>query len=122
MKKIVLSLLFLVALPTAALSLDNQTQEILEKRTCQYLKSGWTLGETARAIRYAVEQNSSSRSEYELVNILRDRLNDQNLCQLYELGNCQELINILRKRLNDELTKEILVNSKKRCPEFFPRN
>ena len=97
MKAIILSLLFLGALPTAALSLDNQTQEILEKRTCQYLKFGWTLGETARAIRYAVEQNSSSRSEYELVNILRDRL-------------------------NDEITKKILVNARKRCPQFFPRN
>jgi len=97
MKAIILSLLFLGMLPTVALSFDDQTQEILEKRTCQYLKSGWTLGETARAIRYAVEQNSSSRSEY-------------------------ELINILREYLNNELTKEILVNARKRCPQFFPRN
>ncbi|TRV46390.1 MAG: hypothetical protein EWV52_20310 [Microcystis panniformis Mp_MB_F_20051200_S6D] len=97
MKAIILSLLFLGALPPVALSLDSRTQEILEERTCRYLKSGWTLGETARAIRYAVEQNSSSYSDLELINILRDRL-------------------------NDERTKKILVNAKKRCPEFFSRN
>ena len=95
MKAIILSLLFLGMLPTVALSLDDQTQEILEKRTCQYLKSGWTLGETARAIRYAVEQNSSSRSEDELINIWRDYF-------------------------NNERTKTILVNARKRCPELFP--
>jgi hypothetical protein len=96
MKAIVLSLI-LVLSPTVALSLDAQTQEILEKRTCQYLKSGWTLGETARAIRYAVEQNGNPRSQYEEINIWRDYV-------------------------NNERTKEILVNAKKRCPEFFPRN
>lgn len=97
MRKIILSLLFLGMMPTVALSLDNQTQEILEKRTCDYLKSGWTLGETARAIRYAVEQNSGTRSQYEEMNIWRDYVNNQR-------------------------TREILVNAKKRCPEFFPRN
>ena len=97
MRKIILSLLFLGIVPTVALSLDNQTQEILEKRTCDYLKSGWTLGETARAIRYAVEQNSGTRSQYEEMNIWRDYVNNQR-------------------------TREILVNAKKRCPEFFPRN
>ena len=97
MKKIILSLLFLGMMPTVALSLDNQTQEILEKRTCQYLKSGLTLGETMGAIRYAVEQNSSSRSQYEPINIWRDYF-----------------IN--------ERTRKISVNAKKRCPEFFPRN
>lgn len=97
MRKIVLSLLFLGIIPTVALSLDNQTQEILEKRTCQYLKSGLTLGETMGAIRYAVEQNSSSRSQYELINIWRDYF-------------------------NNETIKQILVNAKKRCPEFFPHN
>ena len=97
MRKIILSLLFLGMMPTVALSLDNQTQEILEKRTCQYLKSGLTLGETARAIRYAVEQNSGTRSQYEEMNIWRDYVNNQR-------------------------TREILVNAKKRCPEFLPRN
>jgi hypothetical protein len=97
MRKIVLSLLFLGMMPTAALSLDAQTQEILEKRTCQYLKSGLTLRETMGAIRYAVEQNSSSRSQYELINIWRDYF-----------------IN--------ERTRKIFVNAKKRCPEFFLRN
>ena len=97
MRKIILSLLFLGMMPTVALSLDNQTQEILEKRTCDYLKSGRTLGETARAIRYAVEQNSGTRSQYEEMNIWRDYVNNQR-------------------------TREILVNAKKRCPEFFPRN
>ena len=99
MKKIVLSLslLFLGMMPTVALSLDAQTQEILEKRTCDYLKSGRTLGETAGAIRYAVEQNSSSRTQYEQINIWRDYF-------------------------NDKTTRRILVNAKKRCPEFFPRN
>jgi hypothetical protein len=97
MRKIILSLLFLGMMPTEALSLDNQTQEILEERTCQYLKSGLTLGETMGAIRYAVEQNSSSRSQYELINIWRDYF-----------------IN--------ERTRKISVNAKKRCPEFFPRN
>lgn len=96
MKAIVLSLIIVLS-PTVALSLDAQTQEILEKRTCQYLKSGWTLGETARAIRYAVEQNSSSRTQYEEINIWRDYL-------------------------NNERTREILANAKKKCPEFFPRN
>lgn len=96
MKAIVLSLIIVLS-PTVALSLDNQTQEILEKRTCQYLKSGLTLGETTVAIRYAVEQNSSSRSQYEQINIWRDYF-------------------------NNERTREILVNAKKRCPEFFPRN
>ncbi len=97
MRKIVLSLLFLGMMPTVALSLDNQTQGILEKRTCDYLKSGLTLGETMGAIRYAVEQNSSSRSQYEPINIWRDYF-----------------IN--------ERTRKIFVNAKKRCPEFFPRN
>ena len=96
MKAIVLSLI-LVLSPTVALSLDNQTQEILEKRTCQYLKSGWTLGETTVAIRYAVNQNGRPRSGYEGVNILIDEFN----------------------RL---MTEKILVNAKNRCPEFFPRN
>ena len=97
MRKIVLSLLFLGMMPTVALSLDNQTQEILEKRTCQHLKSGLTLGETTVAIRYAVEQNSSSRTQYEEMNIWRDYVNNQR-------------------------TREIFANAKKRCPEFFPRN
>ena len=99
MKKIVLSLslLFLGMMPTVALSLDAQTQEILEKRTCDYLKSGWTLGETARAIRYAIEQNSSSRTQYEQINIWRDYF-------------------------NDKTTRRILVNAKKQCPQLFPRN
>jgi hypothetical protein len=97
MRKIVLSLLFLGMMPTVALSLDNQTQEILEKRTCQYLKSGLTLGETMGAIRYVVERNSSSRSQYEPINIWRDYF-----------------IN--------ERTRKIFVNAEKRCPEFFPRN
>jgi len=97
MRKIVLSLLFVGVLPAVALSLDNQSQETLEKRTCQYLKSGLTLGETMGAIRYAVEQNSSSRSQYEPINIWRDYF-----------------IN--------ERTRKILENAKKRCPELFPRN
>jgi hypothetical protein len=97
MKKIILSLLFLGVLPAVALSLDKQTQEILEKRTCDYLKSEWTLGETMGAIRSAVYQNGSPRSQYEEMNIWRDYVNNQR-------------------------TREILVNAKKRCPEFFPRN
>jgi hypothetical protein len=97
MRKIALSLLFLGMMPTVALSLDTQTQEILEKRTCQYLKSGLTLGETMGAIRYAVEQNSSSRSQYEPINIWRDYF------------------------INERIRK-ILENAKKRCPEFFSRN
>ena len=97
MKKIILSLLFLGVLPAVALSLDNQAQEILEERTCQYLKSGLTLGETMGAIRSAVYQNGSPRSQYEEMNIWRDYVNNQR-------------------------TREILVNAKKRCPEFFPRN
>ncbi|NCQ93689.1 MAG: hypothetical protein DWQ58_25430 [Microcystis aeruginosa TA09] len=56
MKAIVLSLIVVLS-PTVALALDTQTTEILEKRTCQYLKSGWTPGETMRAIRAAVYQN-----------------------------------------------------------------
>ena len=97
MKKIILSLLFLGMMPTVVLSLDNQTQEILEGRTCDYLKSGWTLGETMEKIRVAVEQNSGTRSQYEEMNIWRDYVNNQR-------------------------TREILVNAKKRCPESFPRN
>ena len=97
MRKIILSLLFLGMMPTVALSLDNQTQVSLEGRTCDYLKSGWTLGETARAIRYAVEQNSGTRSQYEEMNIWRDYVNNQR-------------------------TREILVNAKKQCPQLFPRN
>ena len=96
MKAIVLSLIIVLS-PTVALSLDAQTQETLEKRTCQYLKSGWTLGETMGAIRSAVYQNGSPRSQYEEMNIWRDYVNNQR-------------------------TREILVNAKKRCPEFFPRN
>ncbi|CCI01758.1 MAG: hypothetical protein O9324_06315 [Microcystis sp. LE19-84.1B] len=96
MRKIILSLLFLGMMPTVALSLDAQTTEILEKRTCQYLKSGLTLGETARAIRYAVEQNGNPRSQYEEINILRD----------YS---------------NNEATRKILENAKKRCPQLFSR-
>lgn len=96
MKAIVLSLIIVLS-PTVALSLDNQTQEILEKRTCQYLKSGLTLGETTVAIRYAVNQNGRPRSEFEGVNILIDEFN----------------------RL---MTEKILENAKKRCPQLFPRN
>ena len=101
MKKIILSLLFLGMMPTVALSLDAQTTEILEKRTCQYLKSGLTLGETARAIRYAVYQNerieTGTEPESELVHIFVD-----GVVQIQ--------------------TEAILKNAKKRCPQLFPRN
>jgi hypothetical protein len=87
-------------MPTVALSLDAQTQEILEKRTCQYLKSGWTLGETARAIRSAVYQNERIESG---------------------TGSGSELLDIFRDYVNNETTRKILENAKKRCPQLFSR-
>lgn len=103
MKKIILSLLFLGMMPTAALSLDNQTQEILEKRTCDYLKSGWTLGETARAISSAVFPYATARVGT-------------------GTGSGSEILYILRDEIVRGQTEAILINAKKRCPEFFPRN
>lgn len=102
MKKIILSLLFLGMMPTVALSLDAQTTEILEKRTCQYLNAGWTLGETARAIRYAVYQNER---------------------RIYiGPGSGSEITDILHDEAVRLLTRQILDNAKKRCPQLFPRN
>lgn len=103
MKKIILSLLFLGMMPTAALSLDNQTQEILEKRTCDYLKSGWTLGETARAISSAVFPYATARVGT-------------------GTGSGSEILYILRDEIVRGQTEAILVNAKKRCPQLFPRN
>jgi hypothetical protein len=103
MKKIILSLLFLGVLPTVALSLDNQTQEILEKRTCQYLKSGLTLGETTSAISSAVFPYATARVGT-------------------GTGSGSEILYILRDEIVRGQTEAILVNAKKRCPEFFPRN
>jgi hypothetical protein len=101
MKAIVLSLIIVLS-PTVALSLDAQTQETLEKRTCQYLKSGWTLGETMGAIRSAVYQNE--RRMY------------------IGPGVGSEITDILHDEAVRLSTRKILVNAKKRCPEFFPRN
>jgi ribonucleotide reductase beta subunit family protein with ferritin-like domain len=103
MRKIVLSLLFLGMMPTVALSLDNQTQEILEKRTCQYLKSGLTLGETTSAISSAVFPYATARVGT-------------------GTGSGSEILYILRDEIVRGQTEAILVNAKKRCPEFFPRN
>lgn len=103
MKKIVLSLLFLGMMPTVALSLDNQTQEILEKRTCDYLKSGWTLGETMGAIRVAVYRNE--RRMY------------------VGPGVGSEITDILHDEAVRLSTKKVMMNALvNRCPEFFPRN
>ena len=102
MKAIVLSLI-LVLSPTVALSLDAQTTEILEKRTCQYLKSGLTLGETARAISSAVFPDVTAR-----VNP--------------GTGSGSEIMYILRDEIVRGKTEAILKNAKKRCPQFFPRN
>jgi hypothetical protein len=61
MKAILFSLILAfspaVALANTPSPLDARTQEILEKRFCQYLKSGWTPGEAIKATKYAVEQN-----------------------------------------------------------------
>lgn len=103
MKKIILSLLFLGMMPTAALSLDNQTQEILEKRTCDYLKSGWTLGETAMAISSAVFPYATARVGT-------------------GTGSGSEILYILRDEIVRGQTEAILINAKKRCPQLFPRN
>ena len=103
MKKIILSLLFLWVSPTVALSLDAQTTEILEKRTCQYLKSGLTLGETARAISFAVFPDVTARVGT-------------------WTGSGSEMMYILRDEIVRGETKTILKNAKKRCPQFFPRN
>lgn len=103
MKKIILSLLFLAMMPTVALSLDTQTQEILEKRTCQYLKSGLTLGETTSAISSAVFPYATARVGT-------------------GTGSGSEILYILRDEIVRGQTKAILENAKKRCPEFFPRN
>jgi|688.fasta_scaffold10012_9 hypothetical protein len=103
MRKIILSLLFLGMMPTEALSLDNQTQEILEKRTCQYLKSGLTLRETTSAISSAVFPYATARVGT-------------------GTGSGSEILYILRDEIVRGQTKAILENAKKRCPEFFPRN
>ena len=103
MRKIVLSLLFLGMMPTVALSLDTQTQEILEKRTCQYLKSGLTLGETTSAISSAVFPYATARVGT-------------------GTGSGSEILYILRDEIVRGQTEAILENAKKRCPEFFPRN
>ena len=103
MRKIVLSLLFLGMMPTVALSLDTQTQEILEKRTCQYLKSGLTLRETTSAISSAVFPYATARVGT-------------------GTGSGSEILYILRDEIVRGQTEAILVNAKKRCPEFFSRN
>ena len=103
MKKIILSLLFLGMMPTVALSLDTQTQEILEKRTCQYLKSGLTLRETTSAISSAVFPYATARVGT-------------------GTGSGSEILYILRDEIVRGQTEAILENAKKRCPEFFPRN
>ena len=103
MRKIILSLLFLGMMPTVALSLDTQTQEILEKRTCQYLKSGLTLRETTSAISSAVFPYATARVGT-------------------GTGSGSEILYILRDEIVRGQTEAILVNAKKRCPEFFLRN
>jgi len=102
MKAIVLSLIIVLS-PTVALSLDNQTQEILEKRTCQYLKSGWTLGETMGAIRSAVYQNER---------------------RIYlGTGSGSEIMYILRDEIVRNSTRRVMINAlENRCPEFLLRN
>ena len=103
MKKIILSLLFLGMLPTVVLSLDAQTQETLEKRTCQYLKSGWTLGETMRAIKAAVYQNE--RRMY------------------IGPGVGSEITDILHDEAVRLSTRKVMVNAlENRCPEFLRTN
>jgi hypothetical protein len=102
MKAIILSLIVVLS-PTVALSLDNQTQEILEKRTCQYLKSGLTLGETTSAISSAVFPYATARVGT-------------------GTGSGSEILYILRDEIVRGQTEAILKNAKKRCPEFFPRN
>ena len=102
MKAVLISLIFVLS-PTAALSntlrpLDTHTQEILEKRTCQHLKSGLTLGETVNAIKYAVEQNNSRDPS----STLQREVND-----------------IINKARTEMIVKNALKN---RCPEFLPRN
>ena len=102
MKAIILSLIVVLS-PTVALSLDNQTQEILEKRTCQYLKSGLTLGETMGAIRSAVYQNER---------------------RIYlGTGSGSEIMYILRDEIVRNSTRRVMINAlANRCPEFLPRN
>ena len=103
MRKIILSILFLMSMPTVALSLDAQTQEILEKRTCQYLKSGLTLRETMGAIRVAVYQNE--RRMY------------------IGPGVGSEITDILHDEAVRLSTRKVMMNAlENRCPEFFPRN
>ena len=103
MKKIILSLLFLGMMPTVALSLDNQTQEILEKRTCDYLKSGWTLRETMGEIGSAVYRNE--RRMY------------------VGPGVGSEITDILHDEAVRLLTRKVMMNAlENRCPEFLPRN
>ena len=86
-----------------ALSLDNQTQEILEKRTCQYLKSGLTLGETMGAIRAAVYRNER---------------------RIYVgLGLGSEITDIFHDEAVRLSTRRVMINAlENRCPEFLPRN
>ena len=103
MRKIILSLLFLGMMPTVALSLDNQTQEILEKRTCQYLKSGLTLGETMGAIKTAVYQNE--RRMY------------------IGPGVGSEITDILHDEAVRLSTRKVMMNAlENRCPEFLRTN
>ena len=90
-------------MPTEALSLDNQTQEILEERTYQYLKSGLTLGETMGAISSAVFPYATARVGT-------------------GTGSGSEILYILRDEIVRGQTEAILENAKKRCSEFFPRN
>ena len=102
MKAIVLSLIIVLS-PTVALSLDAQTQETLEKRTCQHLKSGWTLGETMGAIRSAVYQNE--RRMY------------------IGPGVGSEITDILHDEAVRLSTRKVMMNALvNRCPEFLPRN
>ena len=102
MKAIVLSLIIVLS-PTVALSLDAQTQETLEKKTCQYLKSGWTLGETMGAIRSAVYQNE--RRMY------------------IGPGVGSEITDILHDEAVRLSTRKVMMNALvNRCPEFLPRN
>jgi hypothetical protein len=109
MKAMVFSLILALS-PTVALSdkastgLDPRTQEILERRTCQYLKSDFTLRETIRAITYHVNENMilprgvGTSLGAELNNIMVDYIVRDNAEKIIEnaiKARCRKFLNLL---------------------------
>lgn len=104
--KLVYLVLLISLFPTTSIaspSLDARTQEILERRVCQYLRAGATFKEVLQAIFYDVEANldlSELRSGH---------------------GMGAELSEILADEIIKGQTRKIVANAITiKCSEFYP--